>query len=112
MTKSWIQHPITLELIPRDEYVRPKEASHFIHNDLQPFVSPIDGSVISDRRQYRNHCDKHGVRPAAEFPPEHYAKKAKEREAHYKGQSSKEETLKRKQALNEIINHHEYAQRG
>lgn len=112
MSKRWIQHPITLELIPRDEYVPPKEARHFIFNDLQPFVSPIDGSVISDRRQYRNHCDKHGVRPASEFPPEHYAQKAKEREAHYKGQSSPQEALKRKQALNEIWNHHESAQRG
>ena len=110
MSKSFIQHPITLELIPRSEYVRPREASHAIFNDIESFVSPIDGSVISDRKQYREHCRKHGVVNAAEFDGQ-WSEAAKKRADFYEGKSSKEEAFRRKKAINEIINQHE-ARRG
>lgn len=35
--------------------------------DIQPFVSPIDGTVISSRTQYRDHCKRHDVVPTAEL---------------------------------------------
>ena len=111
MSKSWVQHPITLELIPRSEYVRPKEAQHSIFGDIESFVSPIDGTVITGRKGYDEHCRKHNVVNAANFTPEYYAQKAKERAAVHEGKSSKEEAFRRKQVINEIINHHE-AQRG
>ncbi len=66
-----------------------------IHGEIERFVSPIDGSVIDDRKAYREHCKKHGVVPSAEFSDEFLAKKRAERERHYKGASERE----RKQAL-------------
>ena len=110
MSKRWIQHPITFELVPRDEYVRPKEASHAIFNDLEGFVSPIDGEVITDRKRLREHMRKHGVVHQAEFDGQ-WSEAAQKRAAFYEGRSNQEEAFKRKQAINEIINHHE-AQRG
>jgi hypothetical protein len=99
---SWIQHPITGKLIPRDEYVRPKQIGHAIHGDIESFVSPIDGTVISDRKQYDEHCRKHNVVNAAEFTPEYYQRKAKERAAEYEGNRSTAERFEIKQQMWEI----------
>ena len=65
------------------------------------FVSPIDGSVISDRKQYRDHCKKHGVVPASEFSPEFLERKAKERTDHYTGNRTKEQRLEIRRELYE-----------
>ena len=35
--------------------------------DIVPFVSPIDGTVINSRTQYRDHCKRHDVVPTAEL---------------------------------------------
>ena len=57
----WIQHPITNKLVPANEYVRPKEAGHYVHGDIQAFVSPVDGTVISDRKKLRDHNIRNNV---------------------------------------------------
>ena len=35
--------------------------------DLAPFVSPIDGSVVSGRAALRDHCRRHDVVPTSEL---------------------------------------------
>lgn len=35
--------------------------------DITPFVSPIDGTVINSRTQYRDHCKRHDVVPTVEL---------------------------------------------
>ena len=99
----WIQDPITYKLIPADEYVRPKEAGHFIHGDFQPFVSPVDGSVISDRKQLAEHNKRNNVVNTSEFSPEFMARKKKERDRIMKGEHTKAETFARKQELYDAI---------
>ena len=94
----YIQHPITNKLIPAEEYERPKERGHFVQGDVQNFVSPIDGSVISDRKKLREHNEKHGVVNAAEFSPEYCNRVQKERVAK---QNSSEERLKTKRQIYE-----------
>lgn len=59
MRKRYIQHPITHELIPAEEYVRPSESSAMIMPDIQPYTSMIDGSVIRSRSQHRAHLRQH-----------------------------------------------------
>ena len=109
---GWIQHPITLELIPRSEYVRPREAQHSIFGDLESFVSPIDGTVITGRKGYAEHCRKHGVVNAQEFDSE-WKRKAEQRESFYKGDRSKEEIRQSRQQIYEtIVNHERKAHRG
>lgn len=77
-TRSWIQHPITHELVPRDQYVRPSTKTHDIQPDIEPFVSPIDKSLISSRSQLREHNRKHNVTNASDYSQEYLAKKRQE----------------------------------
>jgi hypothetical protein len=89
----------------------------FIGGDIESFVSPIDGSVISDRKQLREHNKKHNVVNAAEFTPEFYAGKAKERADFYEGRTSRAETQERKEAIYETMiraenGHREFQPRG
>ncbi len=84
-------------------------ANHAVHGDIQPFVSPLDGSVISDRKQYREHCERHNVVPAAEFSQDFYERKAAERARLYTGERTKAEVRRDRQKINEIINQLERA---
>ena len=110
---GWIQNPLPpYNLIERDLYVRPKEAQHSIFGDIESFVSPIDGSVITGRKGYAEHCRKHGVVNAAEFDSE-WKRKAEQRESFYKGDRSKEEIRQSRQQIYEtIVNHERKAHRG
>ena len=38
-----------------------------VMGDLESFVSPIDGSVVSGRAGLREHCRKHSVVPTADL---------------------------------------------
>jgi hypothetical protein len=96
----WIQHPITNELVPRDEYVRPKEAQHSIWNDLDAFVSPVDGSVISDRGQLEEHNKRNGVVSANNFGPEFQKRKAAER---HEAEHGKVAVRERRQEMYEVM---------
>jgi hypothetical protein len=97
---KWIQHPLTNELIPRDEYVRPKEISHAIWNDLDSFVSPIDGSVITDRKQLAEHNKRHNVVSANNFSPEFQERKKAER---HEAEHGKVAVRERKQEMYEVM---------
>ena len=46
---------------------RPSNSGHFVQGDIEPFVSPVDRSVISDRRQLREHNLRNKVMNTAEF---------------------------------------------
>ena len=100
----WNEEEGKSDFIPIGEIRENSGGSHAVHGPIEPFVSPIDGSVISDRKQYRDHCKKHNVVPAAEFSDEFYARKKAERERHYTGNPTKEESLSRKKEMYELIN--------
>ena len=63
----YIQDPVTHKLVPADSYCRPQTVSHSIHGFHEPYVSPVDGSIISDARSLRNHNAKNNVVHSAEF---------------------------------------------
>jgi len=90
-------------MIPIDEAAA-KRDGHFIQIDFEPFISPIDKTIVSGRKQYAEHCKKHGVVNAAEFDSNFYAQKARERADHYEGRSSRAETQARRENINEVIN--------
>lgn len=90
------------ELVPLDDSARIKEGIPVMtRGAFEAFKSPIDGAVISNQREYDDHCKKHNVVPAAEFSPAYYAEKARERERFYNAEHSPAEKLKRKQELYE-----------
>lgn len=91
------------EFIPRDKAAAQRDSSAAIHGPIEAFVSPIDGSVISDRKSLREHNKRHGVVNSAEFNPEYLEKKKKERERLYNGEHTPQESLARKQEIWETI---------
>ena len=98
----WRQDKDTGEFVPMDAAAA-KHDGHFVIGDIEPFRSPIDGEVITDRKQYREHCEKHGVVPASEFSAEHYAKKAQEREDFFNRKRSPQEERRNKMDAYEAL---------
>jgi hypothetical protein len=96
----WRQCAKTGEFIPIDEAAR-RSSGSFVQGDIESFVSPVDGTVISDRKQLREHNKRNNVGNADEFTPEFFARKAQERADFYQGKHAKEESLKRKREIYE-----------
>ena len=91
------------EFIPIDAAARNREALSAIHGDIQPFVSPVDGTVISDRKQLREHNRRNNVVNTHEFDQSFLDRKRKERERLYTGEHTPAEKLARKQEIYENI---------
>lgn len=70
----------------RQELIEPTESQNngLIMPDIEPFVSPVDGSVITGRRALREHNKRHGVTNVADYKNE-WRDKAKERASFYSG---------------------------
>lgn len=49
------------KLVPKDEVDKYRRRSAEIMPDIEPFKSPIDGTIISSRSKYRDHMKRHGV---------------------------------------------------
>jgi hypothetical protein len=85
---------VTLKLIPKDEYfARENEARLQIMGDIEPFLSPVSGELITSRGQLREHNRRHGVTNAADYGPQWFERKAKEREALLTGKSNKQDRI-------------------
>ncbi len=98
----WRQDKETGKLIPVDEAAARRDF-HSIHGDIEPFRSPVDGSVITDRKQLRDHNKRNNVVHADEFSPEFYERKAEERRKFFAAERSPEERHKIKQELYEKV---------
>lgn len=77
--KTYIQHPITHKLIPKEDYVPPYRGT-MVMGDIEAFVSPITKEVITSRSRLRDHNKEHGVTDSRDYSPEYMAKKNLERE--------------------------------
>lgn len=82
MRRRYRWNPETL----RQEEITPENGGGglTIMPDIEPFVSPVDGSVITGRKALREHNRRHNVTNAADFKEE-WAKKAQERASFYGG---------------------------
>lgn len=80
--------------------------------DLEPFVSPIDGSVITGRAALREHNKRHNVTNVADYnkPGGQWEKQAKEREKFFTGQGYNREQRREalKQSYSELKNYSQY----
>lgn len=101
---SWIQDPETGKLISKDELANRDPDAPAVHGSIEAFKSPIDGTIIDDRRTLREHNRKHGVTNIQDYGDNggqaFFERKHKERSAAMTGQSREEkrervETIKR-----------------
>ena len=74
-----MQDPKTGKLIPKEEYQREGSNAPYIQGDIASFVSPIDGSVISDRGQLRRHMAEHGVTNSSDYSTSFLLDRSKKR---------------------------------
>lgn len=68
--KRWIQDPKTLKLVPYDEYYSgPVEnAGPYIRDDVKPYQSMIDGTMIEGRKMHREHLKRNHCIEAGDMP--------------------------------------------
>ena len=66
---SYVQDPKTLKLVPKDEYYASEsenKANYAIHGEIEPFISPVDGTLIDDRAKLRAHNKRNNVENVAD----------------------------------------------
>ena len=59
MRQRFIQ--VNGELIPADEYIRPRARTHMVAGDIKPYRSMETGEIISSRSRHREHLKRHGL---------------------------------------------------
>lgn len=64
---SWIQDPVTFELILKENYNKVEADAPYVHGDIESFVSPVTREIISDRAQLRRHNKKHGITDSRDY---------------------------------------------
>jgi hypothetical protein len=89
--KRWIQDPTTGRMVPANEYVRQRDTGPDILPPLEPFKSPVDGSIISCRSKLRAHNKRHGVTDYRDYGDEWFKRKARERELELISESARRE---------------------
>jgi len=78
---GYVQCPETGKLVPRGEYIRPKDGVNapMVMGMHQDFVSPIDQTVISSRAKLEAHNRKHGVTNSSDYSNGYIENKARQR---------------------------------
>jgi len=77
MKTTYVQDPVTLELVPKSEYQRSEPSSPYIMPDIAGYKSMQTGEWIPGRRQHREHLKQHrlieiGNEPIRESKPPAY----------------------------------------
>jgi hypothetical protein len=88
--QTWVQDPETGKLIPKEEYRRESQTSAYIQGDISSFVSPIDGTPITDRGQLRRHMAQHGVTNSADYSESFLLDRSQKRVAAMTGTTRKD----------------------
>ncbi len=102
----WKQDYKTGKLIPIDKTgLRRYSTSAVIGSTyFEPFISPVDNSLVRNVRELRNHNARNDVVDCREYNPEYFAKAARKRRDFFDGKRSLKETQKRKTEIREIVN--------
>ena len=98
----WDEQTQKSEFVPIDDAARARSGMA-IHGDITPFVSPVDGSIIGDRKQLREHNIRNNVVHASEFEQPEYQKLRKDRERVFTGERTKEQIRRDRVEIYETI---------
>ena len=75
MRRRYIQDRKTGKLVPAEEYFRQHQLHH-IQEDIKPFVSHVDGTLITSRKELREHNKRNNVVQATGGDQEFLKKRA------------------------------------
>ena len=103
--QSWVQDPDTGKLVPKDEWNRQVPESAAIMGDIEPFISPIDGSAITSRSKLRTHNTKHGVTNSRDYSSEYMQKRSGQRITEMTGRTP-QATAERRELLKRELDKH------
>lgn len=78
MRKTYVQDPETGKFVEKQAYLA-QNNSAAVHV-MEPFVSPVDGTVIRDAAQLASHNKKHGVTDQRDYGPDWFKRKGAEME--------------------------------
>lgn len=100
----WRQDSATGKMIPIDAAaVMAERKSAAVHRGMQPFVSPVDGTLISSKRGLAEHNKRHGVVQQQEYGEncgkQHFEQAKRDRDLRLTGQTRQD----RQERLNAII---------
>jgi hypothetical protein len=103
--RSWVQDPVTGKLIPKEMWHGQRQDGISIQGDLDPFVSPIDGRVISSRSHLRAHNSEHGVTDSRDYSQEFMLKRSGKRISEMTGQTEAAKSERRGLIMRELAKH-------
>lgn len=87
-------------------YDEPTERAGIIMGDIEPFVSPVDGSVISSRSVLREHMRQHGLAHTEDYnKPGGFWEKSKQARADYLAGRANPGSKKRIQQMSDAFEH-------
>lgn len=102
MRRRYRQDPKTLEMVEITNDTPSRGL--IIMGDIEPFVSTVDGSVVSGRAALRAHNKRNNVTNPADFKDE-WAKARERREAFFKG-DPKIDQARRIEAIKHAVEKH------
>lgn len=77
-----------------------------VMGDIEPFVSPVDGTVISSRSHLREHMRQHGLAHVSDFDaPGGYWDKKRQARADYLAGKTNPDSKRRKQQMSDAFEH-------
>lgn len=82
----WVWDSELGHLVSRETFKRPENDTPAIHGDIEAFVSPIDQTVVSGRKQLRQHMRDNGVTDSRDYSQDHYDKHATQRKQALNGE--------------------------
>lgn len=102
MKRTWIQDPDTGLLVEKDKFQRKTPTAPAIHGDIDSFVSPVDGTIISDRSHLRAHNARHEVTNVREYGPDWFERRGKEKYNEQQGKTP-QQRRERREAINRTM---------
>jgi len=87
-TKSWIWDSDKKALVPKEQYVRKSSKTPTIFASPKPFISPVSGELITDRKQLRDHNKRHEVTDIRDYGDGYFERKGKEKYEDQQGTSA------------------------
>ena len=86
--------------VPIDDAARKMEG-HALHTEFEAFISPVDGSIVDDRKKLREHNLRNNVVSHSEYSPEYIEKMHQKRRDFFDGKRSSAEIRKSKMEMYE-----------